>query len=166
MNGRAAEAAVATHTFGTPARACIRRSLFTRGALGEDVIFFENVGALVFRAVWLKSRALAGFCDCVPPGGSGVDLEVRPCSPPSAIYDVLHYQSPSHHYTHSGVGLPPQICGISRNRLTLKSSHIIPAVRLLGALGVQLSTSHPGPGSSEAPPAGRMIGIGLRAREP
>ena len=37
---------------------------------------------------------------------------------------------------------------------------------VLGALGVQSSTSHPGPGSSEAHPAGRMIGIGLRAREP
>ena len=36
----------------------------------------------------------------------------------------------------------------------------------LGALGVQSVTSHPGPGSSEAHPAGRMIGIGLRAREP
>ena len=36
----------------------------------------------------------------------------------------------------------------------------------LGALGVQSSTAHPGPGSSEAHPAGRMIGIGLRAREP
>ena len=30
---------------------------------------------------------------------------------------------------------------------------------------MQLLTSHPGPGSSEAHPAGRMIGIGLRARE-
>ena len=36
----------------------------------------------------------------------------------------------------------------------------------LGALGVQSLTAHPGPGSSEAHPAGRMIGIGLRAREP
>ena len=36
----------------------------------------------------------------------------------------------------------------------------------LGALGVQSVTAHPGPGSSEAHPAGRMIGIGLRAREP
>ena len=36
----------------------------------------------------------------------------------------------------------------------------------LGALGVQSSASHPGPGSYEAHPAGRMIGIGLRAREP
>ena len=36
----------------------------------------------------------------------------------------------------------------------------------LGALGVRLSTAHAGPGSSEAHPAGRMIGIGLRAREP
>ena len=35
-----------------------------------------------------------------------------------------------------------------------------------GALGVQSATAHPGPGSSEAHPAGRMIGIGLRAREP
>ena len=35
----------------------------------------------------------------------------------------------------------------------------------LGALGVQLAASHPGPGSSEAHPAGRMIGIGLRARD-
>ena len=34
----------------------------------------------------------------------------------------------------------------------------------LGALGVQSLASHPGPGSSEAHPAGRMIGIGLRAR--
>ena len=34
----------------------------------------------------------------------------------------------------------------------------------LGALGVQSVASHPGPGSSEAHPAGRMIGIGLRAR--
>ena len=40
------------------------------------------------------------------------------------------------------------------------------ALASLGALGVQLSASHPGPGSSEAHPAGRMIGIGLRAREP
>ena len=40
------------------------------------------------------------------------------------------------------------------------------ASRALGALGVQLAASHPGPGSSEAHPAGRMIGIGLRAREP
>jgi len=30
--------------------------------------------------------------------------------------------------------------------------------RLFGALGVQLVASHPGPGSSEAHPAGRMIG--------
>ena len=36
----------------------------------------------------------------------------------------------------------------------------------LGALGVQSVTSHPGPGSSEAHPAGRMIGIGLRAESP
>ena len=48
---------------------------------------------------------------------------------------------------------------------TLASSgSIYPAA--LGALGVQSSASHPGPGSSEAHPAGRMIGIGLRAREP
>ena len=33
-------------------------------------------------------------------------------------------------------------------------------------LMTQSLTSHPGPGSSEAHPAGRMIGIGLRAREP
>jgi len=38
--------------------------------------------------------------------------------------------------------------------------------RRLGALGVQSLTAHPGPVSSEAHPAGRMIGIGLRAREP
>ena len=30
---------------------------------------------------------------------------------------------------------------------------------------MQSLTAHPGPGSSEAHPAGRMIGIGLRARE-
>ena len=41
-----------------------------------------------------------------------------------------------------------------------------PEAGALGALGVQSLTSHPGPGSSEAHPAGRMIGIGLRAREP
>ena len=51
------------------------------------------------------------------------------------------------------VVLPPRSC-----RLLL-----CPA---LGALGVQSLTAHPGPGSSEAHPAGRMIGIGLRAREP
>ena len=45
--------------------------------------------------------------------------------------------------------------------------HCVLAVRgALGALGVQSVASHPGPGSSEAHPAGRMIGIGLRAREP
>ena len=40
------------------------------------------------------------------------------------------------------------------------------SLTVFGALGVQSSTAHPGPGSSEAHPAGRMIGIGLRAREP
>ena len=34
------------------------------------------------------------------------------------------------------------------------------------AVRVQSAASHPGPGSEEAHPAGQMIGIGLRAREP
>ena len=42
----------------------------------------------------------------------------------------------------------------------------VPPLVVLGALGVRLLTAHAGPGSSEAHPAGRMIGIGLRAREP
>ena len=46
------------------------------------------------------------------------------------------------------------------------AEEIATELRLLGALGVQSVTSHPGPRSSEAHPAGRMIGVGLRAREP
>jgi len=64
------------------------------------------------------------------------------------------------------VKLPPQTAlaqggcggGSSRALLVTRSK--------LGALGVRLLTAHAGPGSSEAHPAGRMIGIGLRAREP
>ena len=58
---------------------------------------------------------------------------------------------------------------ISRNRwlFSTAGNTCCPRAIALGALGVQSVTSHPGPGSSEAhPAAGRMIGIGLRAREP
>ena len=55
------------------------------------------------------------------------------------------------------------ICGGDRGEVRVIEG---PQDSALGALGVQSVTAHPGPGSSEAHPAGRMIGIGLRAREP
>ena len=54
--------------------------------------------------------------------------------------------------------------GFMRDMLAARAAY--DSEQALGALGVQSLTSHPGPGSSEAHPAGRMIGIGLRAREP
>ena len=53
-----------------------------------------------------------------------------------------------------------------QNAVEQADQHAQTLKNALGALGVQSLTAHPGPGSSEAHPAGRMIGIGLRAGEP
>ena len=102
-----------------------------------------------------------------PPAGS-----TRPAKPPLAS------SRPCRRLRLPGGGTTPLVpaslawpCGIpSAFDLTAFPASGPPLLWLpleaLGALGVQSSTAHPGPGSSEAHPAGRMIGIGLRAREP